>query len=164
MNEFALIGAPNVGKTTLFNALTGKQARTGNYAGVTVGIRSANIKGTHAQLYDLPGIYSLSSYSLEEKTAADFIRLRTDCLFVHVAAAANLSRALSFTRELAARGRTVLVVSNTAVYAAGLLSDASVILLAAAGAVMVVSFCCFLYILWQLWRLQRAAAAPHAAA
>ena len=111
MNEFALIGAPTVGKTTLFNALTGKQARTGNYAGVTVGIRSANIKGTHAQLYDLPGIYSLSSYSLEEKTAADFIRLRTDCLFVHVAAAANLSRALSFTRELAARGRTVLVLS-----------------------------------------------------
>ena len=62
------------------------------------------------------------------------------------------------------RGRTVLVVSNTAFYAAGLLSDAPAILLAVGGAVMVVGFCCFLYILWQLWQLQRAAAAPHTAA
>lgn len=74
----ALIGNPNTGKTTLFNALTGLQVKTANYPGTTVECRHARLQGekNHVTLLDLPGIYSLSSESPEEKIVLDLLLQR----------------------------------------------------------------------------------------
>lgn len=69
----ALVGNPNCGKTTLFNALTGSRQYVGNWPGVTVEKKEGSIKNSFLRLMDLPGIYSLSPYSLEEKIARDYI-------------------------------------------------------------------------------------------
>ncbi|MDR2982947.1 MAG: 50S ribosome-binding GTPase, partial [Puniceicoccales bacterium] len=70
----ALVGNPNTGKTTLFNALTGLRQRVGNYPGVTVAKKSGTVNlpdGTRAELLDLPGLYSLAATSLDERVVVD---------------------------------------------------------------------------------------------
>ena len=71
--KVALVGNQNCGKTTLFNVLTGMNQKIGNWPGVTIEKKSGVIKGSEHELIDLPGIYSLSSYSEEEKISRDFI-------------------------------------------------------------------------------------------
>src|SRR5262249_7314507 len=78
MREFrlALVGAPNSGKSTLFNGLTGGRAKVANYAGVTVERRSGRFEtpaGAHVELIDLPGIYGLTTRSIDERIAVDAI-------------------------------------------------------------------------------------------
>jgi len=98
----ALAGNPNCGKTTLFNALTGAKQYVGNWPGVTVermeGIFSH--QNTNVQIIDLPGIYSFSAYSLDEKVSREFILLDKPDLVVNIIDATNLERNLYLTAQL----------------------------------------------------------------
>ena len=73
MISIALAGNPNCGKTTLFNALTGSNQYVGNWAGVTVEKKTGKQKDGKFNIIDLPGIYSLSPYSMEEIVSRDYI-------------------------------------------------------------------------------------------
>lgn len=110
--EVVFVGNPNAGKSTLFNALTHAHAHTGNWHGVTVGTLSKYVKtGADGILFtDLPGVYSLKGYSMEEKVATEYIRGHKDALFVNVIDVRSLSRSLALTRMLAGMGASVLVV------------------------------------------------------
>lgn len=103
-----MTGVPNVGKTTLYNALTGRRDRTGNYHGVTTGLSYAqNRYEDAAVVYDLPGLYTLSGGKLEETIAARALssaaHTRRDLRVVQVADAQHLKRSLPLTAELTER-------------------------------------------------------------
>ena len=114
---FGLLGSPNAGKTTLFNALTGLRARVGNYPGVTVERREASLDldGTSATLIDLPGTYGLEPISADEEVVRDVLAgdvegvTQPDALLV-VADACSLSRALPFIGEALHLGRPICLV------------------------------------------------------
>lgn len=114
---FGLLGSPNAGKTTVFNALTGLRARVGNYPGVTVERREASLDlgGAEATLIDLPGTYGLEPISADEAVVGDVLAGRIpdvqqpDALIV-VADACSLSRTLPFIGEALHLGRPVCVV------------------------------------------------------
>lgn len=114
---FGLLGSPNAGKTTLFNALTGLRARVGNYPGVTVERREAALPlgDANATLIDLPGTYGLSPISADEAVVDDVLAGRIenvpalDALIV-VADACSLGRSLPFIGEALHLGRPVCVV------------------------------------------------------
>lgn len=109
-----LAGNPNCGKTTLFNALTRSNAKTGNWHGVTVGERckKTRIAGQEATVCDLPGIYSLLTHSLEERVSKRAIEEEEYDLVVAVADAVTLTRSIKLPLEIAARGKkTILVVT-----------------------------------------------------
>ncbi|MDY0243619.1 MAG: ferrous iron transport protein B [Sphaerochaeta sp.] len=112
MQTIALIGNPNSGKTTLFNALTGTSAYVGNWPGVTVEKKEGMVGG-HTIL-DLPGIYSLSPYSPEEKLSRRYILDEQPDLIIDVIDATNLERSLYLTTQLAELGRPLLLVLNMA--------------------------------------------------
>ncbi|HHE38559.1 MAG TPA: Fe(2+) transporter permease subunit FeoB [Candidatus Cloacimonetes bacterium] len=110
----ALAGNPNCGKTSLFNALTGAKQYVGNWPGVTVERISGNYKyREHAiEVIDLPGIYSFSAYSLDEKVAREFILMDKPDLVVNIIDASNLERNLYLTTQLLEMKIPVLIAMN----------------------------------------------------
>ncbi|OEU49185.1 MAG: ferrous iron transport protein B, partial [Desulfobacterales bacterium S3730MH5] len=97
-----LAGQPNCGKSTVFNALTGASQHVANYPGVTVEKMTGSYRydGTKMEVVDLPGTYSLTSYSLEEKVSRDFLLHEKPSVVVNVADASNLKRHLYLTFQL----------------------------------------------------------------
>ena len=96
----ALIGNQNSGKTTLFNLLTGTQQKVGNWPGVTLEKKVGTIKSTNHEIVDLPGIYSLSSYSSEEMISRDFLLNENPSLIINVLDITQLERSLYLTLQL----------------------------------------------------------------
>ncbi len=114
MNRVILIGNPNTGKTTLFNTMTGSTEKVSNWHGVTVGEKISKYKfcGAEYEVVDLPGIYSLESYSNEEKITKDFLLKNKDALVINICDANNLKRNLKLTFELLKLNLNVVVVIN----------------------------------------------------
>lgn len=112
--RIALAGNPNSGKTTLFNALTASTQYVGNWPGVTVEKKEGRIKGISADatLIDLPGIYSLSPYSLEEIIARDYIINEKPDVIISIVDASNLERNLYLTTQILELGVPVVVALN----------------------------------------------------
>jgi ferrous iron transport protein B len=116
--KIALAGNPNSGKTTLFNALTGKIEHVGNWPGVTVekkeGFikRSLNASSEKMTVVDLPGAYSVSPYTQEESITKDFIINEKPDVILNIVDATNLSRSLFFTSQLLELGLPVVVALN----------------------------------------------------
>lgn len=110
----ALAGQPNCGKSTVFNMLTGARQHVANYPGVTVEKKTGffSHEGRKVSLVDLPGTYSLTSYSLEERVARDFLLDEKPNLVVNVADASNLKRNLYLTLQLLEMGVPVLLDLN----------------------------------------------------
>lgn len=100
--NIALAGNPNSGKTSIFNYLTGAHQKVGNYGGVTVDIKEGSLKieGETIGLVDLPGTYSLSAYSLEEKVARDYIVNEKPDVVINVIDSSNLERNLYLSVQL----------------------------------------------------------------
>ena len=100
--KLALVGNPNCGKTTLFNALTGSNQYVGNWPGVTVEKKEgkASVDGKSVTVVDLPGIYSLSPYSMEEIVARDFIVGEHPDAIIDIVDATNIERNLYLTAQL----------------------------------------------------------------
>lgn len=114
MIRVSLIGNPNTGKTTLFNTLTGSNEHVGNWHGVTVEEKAKTIhfKEQEIEVVDLPGIYSLSRLSFEEKVATDYLLSHQNDLVINICDYNNLQRNLYLTLGLLELGLKVLVVVN----------------------------------------------------
>ncbi|OON95501.1 MAG: ferrous iron transport protein B [Epulopiscium sp. Nele67-Bin005] len=116
--KIALAGNPNSGKTTLYNALTGELAQVGNWAGVTVEKRVANLKDTYShnnedvQIVDLPGAYSISAYTNEEAITNEFVKNENPDVIINIIDSTNLSRSLFFTTQLLELNIPIVVALN----------------------------------------------------
>ncbi len=114
MNNIALMGNPNSGKTTLFNGLTGSNQHVGNWPGVTVEKKEGQFKYNNKKynIIDLPGTYSLGAYSDDEVVARDFILKDNPDIVVNVVDATNLERNLYLTSQLLEMGVKMIIVLN----------------------------------------------------
>lgn len=115
--RIALAGNPNSGKTTLFNALTGANQFVGNWPGVTVEKKEGKMKSAESQaeeavLVDLPGIYSLSPYTLEEVVSRNFLLEEKPDAIINIVDGTNLERNLYLTTQLTELGIPVIVAVN----------------------------------------------------
>ena len=111
--KIALAGNPNSGKTTLFNALTGSNQFVGNWPGVTVEKKEGNLKGRDDVIVtDLPGIYSLSPYSLEEVVARNYLIDERPDVILNIVDGTNLERNLFLTTQLTELGIPVVMAVN----------------------------------------------------
>lgn len=110
----ALIGNPNCGKTSLFNIASGAREHVGNYSGVTVDAKDGvfHHKGYHFNIVDLPGTYSLTSYSPEELYVRKYLREHTPDVIINVVDASNLERNLYLTTELIDMNRPMVIALN----------------------------------------------------
>lgn len=114
MKNIVLVGNPNTGKTTLFNSLTRGHEHVGNWHGVTVEekVGQFQFENQKFSVVDLPGIYSLSPLSFEEKVAVEYLNRASAELVVNICDASNLGRNLYLTLSLIERGLNVLLVVN----------------------------------------------------
>jgi len=110
----ALAGQPNCGKSTVFNMLTGAHQHVANYPGVTVEKKTGrfNVDGVRVNLVDLPGTYSLTSYSLEERVARNFLLEERPDVCINVADVSTLRRSLALTLQLMEMDRPVILALN----------------------------------------------------
>ena len=109
----ALAGNPNCGKTTLFNALTGANQYVGNWPGVTVEKKEGRLKGhKNIIIEDLPGIYSLSPYTLEEVVSRNYLVTDHPSLILNLVDGSNLERNLYLTTQLCELGVPVIIALN----------------------------------------------------
>ena len=112
--KVALVGNQNSGKTTLFNYLTGMNAKIGNWPGVTIEKKTGTIKGTKHEITDLPGIYSLSPYSIEEDISRKFIFDEKPDVIINIVDATSLERSLYLTTQLMELDTKVIIALNMA--------------------------------------------------
>ena len=111
--KIALAGNPNCGKTTLFNGLTGSNQFVGNWPGVTVEKKEGKLKGNKdVIIMDLPGIYSLSPYTLEEVVARNYLITQRPDAILNIVDGTNLERNLYLTTQLMELGIPVLMAVN----------------------------------------------------
>ena len=111
--KIALAGNPNSGKTTLFNALTGANQFVGNWPGVTVEKKEGKVKGSEdIELVDLPGIYSLSPYTMEEVVARNYLVKENPDAILNIVDGTNIERNLYLTTQLSELGIPVVVAIN----------------------------------------------------
>ncbi|MBR3613707.1 MAG: ferrous iron transport protein B [Clostridia bacterium] len=112
--KVVLVGNQNSGKTTLFNYLTGMNAKIGNWPGVTIEKKTGKIKGTENEITDLPGIYSLSPYSTEEEISRQFIFDEKPDVIINIVDATAIERSLYLTTQLMELDTKVIVALNMA--------------------------------------------------
>ena len=115
--RIALTGNPNSGKTTMFNALTGRSEKVGNWAGVTVDTKEHHIKkrfcdGEELIAVDLPGAYSMSPFTSEESIASSYVREEHPDVIINIVDSTNLSRSLFFTTQLLELGIPMVIALN----------------------------------------------------
>lgn len=111
--KIALVGNPNCGKTTMFNKLTGSNQYVGNWPGVTVEKKEGKIKSKHdASLIDLPGIYSLSPYTIEEIVTRDYLINTPPDVVINIVDASNLERNLYLTTQVVEMGIPTIIALN----------------------------------------------------
>ena len=115
--RIALTGNPNSGKTTMFNVLTGRNEKVGNWAGVTVDKKEHAIKKTYSAqenviAVDLPGAYSMSPFTNEETVTSSYVKQENPDVIINIVDATNLSRSLFFTTQLLELGIPVVVALN----------------------------------------------------
>ena len=112
--KVGLVGNQNSGKTTLFNYLTGMNAKIGNWPGVTIEKKTGIIKGTSHEITDLPGIYSLSPYSEEEEVSRKFVFDENPDVIINIVDATTLERGLYLTTQLMELNTKLIVALNMA--------------------------------------------------
>lgn len=115
--RIALTGNPNSGKTTMYNAITGRNEKVGNWAGVTIDKKESPIKksfcdGKELIAVDLPGAYSMSPFTSEESITSGYVKNENPDVIINIVDATNLSRSLFFTTQLMELGIPVVVALN----------------------------------------------------
>ena len=112
--KVALVGNQNSGKTTLFNYLTGMNAKIGNWPGVTIEKKTGKIKGTENEITDLPGIYSLSPYSTEEEVSRQYIFEENPDVIINIVDSTTIERSLYLTTQLMELDTKLIIALNMA--------------------------------------------------